>query len=86
MEPILQPGRNCWCAPTAARAALLVDGAAYFSAFREALSRARHCVWILGWDMDSRTKLVRAAGHDGQPRRLRRFLRHVLHKRPELHI
>jgi len=36
--------------------------------------------------MDSRTKLVRGAAHDGQPRTLRRFLRHVLHRRPELHI
>ncbi|MGA7800032.1 MAG: VTT domain-containing protein [Gammaproteobacteria bacterium] len=86
MEPILQPGRNCWRAPTAARAALLVDGAAYFSAFREAVSRARRCVWILGWDLDSRTKLVRKNSHDGLPRTLRAFLRHVLHQRPELHI
>ncbi|MEJ2643743.1 MAG: VTT domain-containing protein [Gammaproteobacteria bacterium] len=86
MEPILQPGRNCWRAPTAARAALLVDGAAYFSAFRAAVSRARHCVWILGWDVDTRTKLARNGEHDGLPRTLRAFLRHVLRQRPELQI
>jgi len=86
MEPILEPGRNCWRKLSSARAGLLVDGAAFFAAFREAVAGATDHVWIVGWDLDSRIALVRGGQDDGLPRRLRPFLRTVLHRRPDLHI
>ncbi len=56
--PLLEAGRNCWRKARARRLEWLIDGQEYFSAFRDALQRASHSVFILGWDMDSRTVLV----------------------------
>ena len=59
MDPaILLPGRNVWRIEKAARAAVLVDGAAFFGAVRHAFLNARRSIFIVGWDIDSRTRLV----------------------------
>jgi phosphatidylserine/phosphatidylglycerophosphate/cardiolipin synthase-like enzyme/uncharacterized membrane protein YdjX (TVP38/TMEM64 family) len=44
-------GDNCWRILPSRRAALLIDGAAYFSALRHAIESARHSVVVLGWDI-----------------------------------
>ena len=61
MEPeklnlTLQPGRNCWRIDHAERFALLVDAAAYFKAVKEAFLTARHSIFLIGWDFDTRIK------------------------------
>jgi phosphatidylserine/phosphatidylglycerophosphate/cardiolipin synthase-like enzyme len=58
-EPItlFQPGRNCTGIALAGRAALLVDGEAYFRAFAQAALRAQHSIVIVGWDFHSKTRL-----------------------------
>src|SRR5687768_17188052 len=53
------PQRNVWRKTRADRAAVLVDGDAYFRAVHHALLSARQQVWILGWDIDSRLCLRR---------------------------
>src|ERR1044072_3466193 len=70
---ILRPGGNCWRIEPVSRAAVLVDAAAYFSALRDALRQARHSVFIVGWDLDSRTKLAgeNCTADDGWPLTLR---------------
>jgi hypothetical protein len=55
---ILDAGRNCWRKARVRRLQWLIDAQEYFCAFREALLGATHSVFILGWDMDSRTVLV----------------------------
>jgi phospholipase D1/2 len=74
---ILHPPANCWRTAHADRVAWLIDGAAYFAAFREAVKRARHSVLILGWDFDSRIELVKAPPDDGLPITLGAFLNAV---------
>jgi phospholipase D1/2 len=59
MATLFQPGLNCWKVEQADRAAFLIDAENYFRAFYEAVSQARHCVFILGWDIDSRVDLLR---------------------------
>jgi phosphatidylserine/phosphatidylglycerophosphate/cardiolipin synthase-like enzyme/uncharacterized membrane protein YdjX (TVP38/TMEM64 family) len=54
---ILEEGRNCWRKRRADRAAFLIDGAAYFEAFADAVERAQRSILIVGWDIDSRTPL-----------------------------
>ena len=49
---LAQPGTH-WRIETAARAALLIDGAAYFCALADAMEEARHSIVILGWDLRS---------------------------------
>lgn len=83
---LLQPGRNCWRIEHAHRFSLLVDADVYFRAVREAIRRARHSVFILSWDIDSRTHLVPQGANDGYPEPLGDFLHAVVTERPDLHI
>ena len=53
-RPILEIGRNCWRVARAGRVAFLVDGEAYFKAFRAAAARAQRSIIVIGWDIDSR--------------------------------
>lgn len=85
MNKILQQGSNCWRVARASRAALLVDGEAYFAAFREAAAKARHSILIAGWDVDSRTELAPRGAEDGLPNRLGEFLDALVRRRRHLH-
>lgn len=68
--------------------AVLNDAAAYFAALREALLDAQDFVYIIGWDIHSRTRLVGASGRadDGLPEELGPFLRALVQRRPALRI
>jgi len=85
---VFRPGRNVWRAPQARRAAVLIDAAAYFAALRQAMLQARRAIYIIGWDVDSRTPLVGPSGEaeDGLPRELGPFLSALVQRRPELEI
>jgi phospholipase D1/2 len=82
---ILQPGRNCWRIEKAGRVAIAVDGKAYFRAVRETILHARHSVFIIGWDIHSKLKLVRDGKHDGYPEELGELLDFVA-KRRTVHV
>ncbi|WP_332813636.1 VTT domain-containing protein [Ramlibacter sp.] len=83
---LLQPGRNCWRIERARRLAFLVDGADYFAAVRSAIARARHSVFILGWDIDTDVELVPGGPDDGWPRALGPFLQEVVRRNRELRM
>jgi phospholipase D1/2 len=83
---LLQPGRNCWRIEHARRFSMLVDAQAYFRAVRAAIRNARHSVFILSWDIDSRTWLVPEGANDGYPEPLGDFLHKVVASRPDLHV
>ena len=85
-QPLLQAGRNCWRIEHSARFALLIDADAYFSAVRAAILKARHSVFIVSWDIDSRTVLTPGGPDDGYPAALGDFLHAVLAERPKLRI
>jgi phospholipase D1/2 len=84
-SPLLQAGRNCWRIEHAQRFAMLVDADAYFRAVRAAIRNARHSIFILSWDIDSRTHLVPDGANDGYPEALGDFLHAVVASRPGLH-
>jgi phospholipase D1/2 len=79
-------GRNCWRVESADRASFLIDGAAYFNAFREAAKEARHTIVILGWDFDSRIPMLTEREPDGFPDRLGEFLHSLLVRRRQLRM
>ena len=79
-------GRNCWRVDRAERAAFLIDGDAYFRAFRTAAIQAHHSIIILGWDFDSRISMLIDREPDGYPDRLGEFLHALLMRRRHLHI
>jgi phospholipase D1/2 len=74
--------RARWRLTRAGRAALLIDGAAYFAALDQALRRARHSVLILGWDIRSEISL----DPDGSAMPLNRFLAERLREQRDLRI
>lgn len=85
-DSIFEPGRNCWRVEAARRAAFLIDGQAYFTAFREAALAAERAICILGWDFDTRIRMVIDREPDGYPDRLGSFLDALLVRRKKLHI
>jgi phospholipase D1/2 len=82
----LVPGRNCWRVERAEHASFLIDGDSYFRAFRAAAINARHSIIILGWDFDSRIRMLIDREPDGFPDRLGEFLHALLIRRRQLHI
>ncbi|MBY4898390.1 VTT domain-containing protein [Cupriavidus sp. AU9028] len=85
-QRLLQPGRNCWRVERASRFGMLVDGDNYFRALRKSLIEAQHTVFILGWDIDSRCRLVPGGANDGFPAGLRDFLDALVRRRRRLRI
>lgn len=83
---LLQPGRNCWRLVHADRFSMLVDAQIYFRTLRQAILQARHSVYILSWDIDSRIKLVPEGANDGYPEQFGDFLYAVADERRDLHI
>ena len=84
--PILDLGRNCSRLEPANHAAFLIDGAAYYRAFRQAAIQATRSILILGWDFDSRIRMLNEEESDGFPPRLGEFLQTLLARRPGLHV
>ncbi|MFL9927196.1 VTT domain-containing protein [Herbaspirillum lusitanum] len=84
--PLSRAGSNCWRVEHADRFKLLVDADAYFSAVRAAMREARESVYILGWDIDSRTQLVPGGADDGLPGQLGEFLFALVEARPQLTV
>jgi len=85
---ILQENDTCWRLAPCRRARVLIDGADYFLALRNALLKAERSVFIVGWDIDSRTLLVGPDGkkNDDLPESFGAFLTALVKRRPGLKI
>jgi phosphatidylserine/phosphatidylglycerophosphate/cardiolipin synthase-like enzyme/uncharacterized membrane protein YdjX (TVP38/TMEM64 family) len=84
-DTLFRPRDNCCGVEHADRAALLVDGEAYFDAFTRAAERAERSIIILAWDFDSRTGLC--YGPDNERRTtLGDFLDQLVQRRRRLHV
>jgi phospholipase D1/2 len=86
VDSILSETRNCWKVAKADRAALIVDGERYFRALRESLRDAKESIFILGWDIHSKLRLVREAQEDDLPTELGPLLDEVARRRPRIRI
>jgi phosphatidylserine/phosphatidylglycerophosphate/cardiolipin synthase-like enzyme len=83
--PILKPGENCWRVVQADRAAVLVDGAAYFATLEAALRRAQQSILIIGWDFDGSIRLRPDVSAEESPP-LGPLLRSLVEERPDLEV
>jgi phospholipase D1/2 len=83
---ILAEGRNCQRIAHARRAAFLIDVESYFSALTAAIARARQSIIIVGWDIDSRIRLVRNERDHDLPVRLDEMLNAAVARRPGLEV
>lgn len=68
------------------RVSFVVDSHRYFAAVHQALVEATRSVFILGWDIDSRTRLVDHDEAGGDPTRLGPLLSHLTDRNPDLSV
>ncbi len=87
-DSIIAEGRTVWRHVACRRATVLNDASNYFLALRRCLIEAERSVFIVGWDVHSRTPLVGPDGtaDDGYPEGFGPFLHALLAEKPELRI
>jgi phospholipase D1/2 len=81
---LFRPGRNCYRSARAERAALLVDGEAYYRAFAHAALRATRSIVVVAWDFHSQMRLH--LNEAGVPDLLGDFLNFLLRRNRRLRI
>lgn len=66
---------------------MLIDGANYYGAVRSALLKAEKTIFIVGWDVDSRVRLMgEEPPDDGAPEHLRELLEYLVQENPDLRV
>ncbi len=85
-QTFFREGGNCWAVKPSERFGWCIDGESYFSALRHSLIHAQHEILILGWDIDSRFKLVRDDEEHDHPADLCGFLESLAESNEELEI
>lgn len=84
---IFKKDHNCWATPSVDRFSLLIDGANYYGALRNALLKAEKTIFIVGWDVDSRVRLMgEEPPDDGAPEHLKELLEYLVQEKPDLRI
>jgi phospholipase D1/2 len=83
---ILKEGHNCWRLSHVDKAGFLIDGAAYFEAFANAVEQAGKTLFIAAWDIDSRIQLLRRDDAETQPPCLGDFLNAKVKQTPGLRV
>jgi phospholipase D1/2 len=82
----LEPGVTCWKTAHTPRFGMVVDCEDYFAAFREACLNARHRIFLVGWDFDTRVRMLKSNPHDGWPIKTGPFISKLVRERPDLEI
>lgn len=85
-QDFLIEGVTCWRREHAGRAALLIDGEAYFDSVAAAIANARSQILMLGWDFHSRMRLRREASGDDLPDAFAQRLDALVARRESLDI
>lgn len=84
--PLLVTGSTCWQKVSARRLTIIQDAGPTFAAIASAIEAAHSTVFILGWDIDSRTVLRPSANHPQEGLRLLPLLCQRLEREPQLNI
>ncbi len=86
-ESFLKPGHNCWRIDSVDRLGFLFEGARFFAEARRAMIAAELRIVILGWDLNTKTELIRGEEHeDDYPTELGPFFEELLERKPNLEI
>lgn len=82
---LFQEGSNCWRIATASHASMVVDAEDYYRALHEGIRKAKHSVFIFGWNVDGRIPLVRGDDViDGYPSTLHELIVQCARANPDL--
>lgn len=79
---IINEGRNCGGCHLAKRAAVLVDGEAYFTRLSQCLAKAQQSIFMVAWDFDAAIRLVPTESDQT----VGTLLRSLVDSRPDLHV
>jgi phospholipase D1/2 len=85
-KSLFEENSNCWRRSQARRFGWLIDGEEYFTALREAFNRTEREILIVGWDIDSRTQLIRDPDHPDYPSPLAETLEALVRDNPDLRV
>ena len=85
---VLELNRNVWRVQPARRMSVFPDVASCYAAMRSSMKKAQHAITIVGWDIDSRCRLVGPSGEpdDDLPGELAPFLKALCERTPNLHV
>lgn len=85
---LLRENENCWRVETAHHASMLIDAENYYRALYEGICRAKHSIFIFGWNVDGRIALVRGEDvpEDECPVTLHELIVHKAKENPKLQI
>ena len=78
-------GNACWRTERAARASVIVDADAYFTAARSAMMKAQKRIFLIGWDFDARIRLAGDDQDEGPPT-VGEFITWLVDRRPQLQV
>lgn len=87
-ENFFSPGRNCWRSGTAEYAAVLIDCEDFYRAVHSAICKAKYSIFIVGWDIDSRIRLLRGDDerHSPWPSVISELLARTARENPDLNV
>ena len=85
-ERILRPGRTCWRLAQADRFSLVIDGAEYFAFVMRAMRQAEEQILLIGWDFDTRVRLIHEQPNSDWPDKLGPFINALIERRPGLRV
>lgn len=81
------PGKTTWVQEKADYLSILIDAESYFQKLYEVCEHAKHTLFICGWDIDSRTALIKNPdGTSALDHQLYYFLRKLVAKNKNLQI
>ncbi len=83
---IAHAGHNCWRIEPAARVAFIIDTENYYRALADSFARAEREIAIVGWDVNSRARLIEDGGSQGLPCELGPMLDALAKRRRGLHV
>ena len=85
---IFEPGKNCWQETQACYSSPLIDCANYYRALHSSICKAEKQIIIVGWDIDSRIRLLHGEEEEQSeaPSRIGDLIRWKAEQNPDLKI
>ena len=87
-QNIFEPGKNCWQETQACYSSPLIDCANYYRALHSSICKAEKQIIIVGWDIDSRIRLLHGEEEEQSeaPSRIGDLIRWKAEQNPDLKI
>lgn len=87
-DKLFEKGKNCTAVSQARFAAPIVDCANYYRALHEAISASKKNIYIVGWDIDSRIRLIRGREEkqSSLPSKIIDLIKYKTEENPELDV